>query len=65
LSPSGEATLAKYLPQLRSPRNSKVVICGFTDSSPVGPALERAGVANNLELSAAVLTPFYHASLQG
>ena len=51
LSPGGEATLAKYLPQLRSLRNSKVIICGFTDGSPVGPALERAGVADNLELS--------------
>ena len=51
LSPDGETALAKYVPQLRSLQTSKVVICGFTDTSPVGPALERAGVANNIELS--------------
>ena len=28
-----------------------MVVYGFTDNTPVGPALQRAGIANNLDLS--------------
>jgi chemotaxis protein MotB len=51
LSPAGEATLSQYLPELRSLQNTKVVVYGFTDSSPVGLALRQAGVADNIDLS--------------
>ena len=51
LSPKGEAALNQYVPQLRSLQNAKVVVYGFTDNLPVGPALQRAGVANNVDLS--------------
>lgn len=51
LTPTGEAALDHYLPQLRSLKSTKVVVYGFTDNTPVGPELERAGVADNLELS--------------
>src|SRR5262249_19409983 len=52
LSPAGEAALSQHVPQLRSLQNAKVVVYGFTDNTPVGPALQRAGVADNLRLSA-------------
>ena len=62
LSPNGEAALSHYVPQLRSLRNTKVVVYGFTDNLPVGPALQRSGVADNIDLSsrraAAVVTYF-------
>jgi chemotaxis protein MotB len=51
LSPAGEAALSQYLSQLRSLQNTKVVVYGFTDNSPVGPELQRAGIANNVDLS--------------
>jgi chemotaxis protein MotB len=51
LSPYGEAALNQHLPQLRSLQNSKIVVYGFTDNVPVGPALQRAGIANNIDLS--------------
>lgn len=51
LSPAGETALDKYVSQLRSLQNSKVIVYGFTDNSPVGPALQRAGIADNVDLS--------------
>ena len=51
LSPDGEAALNQHLPQLRSLQDTKVVFYGFTDDTPVGPALQRAGIANNIDLS--------------
>ena len=50
LSPDGEAALNQHLPQLRSLQNTKIVVYGFTDNTPVGPALQRAGIANNIDL---------------
>ena len=51
LSAAGQAALSRYVPQLRSVQNVKVVVYGFTDNLPVGPALQRAGIADNLDLS--------------
>jgi chemotaxis protein MotB len=51
LSAAGQAALSHYVPQLRSVQNSKVVVYGFTDNLPVGPALQRAGITDNLDLS--------------
>jgi chemotaxis protein MotB len=51
LSPGGEAALSQYVPQLRSLKNTKVVVYGFTDNLPVGPTLQRAGLADNVDLS--------------
>jgi chemotaxis protein MotB len=51
LSPDGEAALNQYIPQLRSLQNAKIVVYGFTDNLPVGPALKRAGVSSNIDLS--------------
>jgi chemotaxis protein MotB len=51
LGPNGEAALSRYVPQLRSAQSTKIVVYGFTDNTPVGPALQRAGIANNIDLS--------------
>ena len=51
LGPDGEAILSQYVPQLKSLQNTKIVVYGFTDNLPVGPTLQRAGVADNFDLS--------------
>jgi chemotaxis protein MotB len=51
LGPDSEAILSQYVPQLRSLQNTKIVVYGFTDNLPVGPALKRMGVSNNIDLS--------------
>src|SRR6266849_8920247 len=51
LGPNGQAALNQYVPRLRSVQNAKVVVYGYTDNQPVGPALRQAGIANNIDLS--------------
>ena len=51
LSAAGQAALSQYVPQMKSAQNIKIVVYGFTDNAPVGPALQRAGIADNLDLS--------------
>ena len=47
----GEATLRKLAPTLQGLTQTKVIVDGYTDSLPVGPELQRRGIANNLDLS--------------
>jgi chemotaxis protein MotB len=61
LSPAGQAELANNIaPKVRGLQNAKVVVYGYTDNTPVGPALLRQGIPDNLVLStrraAAVVT---------
>src|SRR5215472_8815243 len=52
LSPAGQNELATNIaPKLRNLQDAKVVVYGYTDNAPVGPALQRQGVPNNLVLS--------------
>jgi chemotaxis protein MotB len=51
LSPAGQQALSQYVPQLQNLKNAKVVVYGYTDNLPVGPALQRAGVKDNIDLS--------------
>jgi chemotaxis protein MotB len=51
LSPGGQAALGQYVPQLQKLQNAKVVVYGYTDNLPVGPALQQAGIKNNIDLS--------------
>jgi chemotaxis protein MotB len=51
LSPNGKQALNQYVPRLQSLQNAKVVVYGYTDNLPVGPALQRSGIANNIDLS--------------
>ena len=47
----GAPVLAKMVPTLAGLQNTKVVVGGYTDNTPVGPALQRRGVSNNVDLS--------------
>jgi chemotaxis protein MotB len=51
LSTNGKQTLSQYVPRLQSLQNAKVVVYGYTDNLPVGPALQRRDVQNNIDLS--------------
>ena len=51
LSANGKQALSQYVPRLQALQNGKVVVYGYTDNLPVGPALQRAGIANNIDLS--------------
>jgi chemotaxis protein MotB len=52
LSPAGQSELAtNIVPKLRNLQNAKVVVYGYTDNTPVGPALQRQGIPDNLVLS--------------
>ena len=52
LSPAGQNELATNVaPKLRNLQNAKVVVFGYTDNAPIGPALVREGIPNNLVLS--------------
>ena len=51
LTASGKQALNQYVPKLQSLQNAKVVVYGYTDNLPVGAPLQRAGIANNIDLS--------------
>ena len=51
LGANGQATLSQYVPQLQNLKNAKVVVYGYTDNLPVGPALQRSGIKDNIDLS--------------
>ena len=51
LSANGKQALNQYIPKLQNLQNAKVVVYGYTDNLQVGPALQRAGIANNIDLS--------------
>ncbi|WP_313065474.1 OmpA/MotB family protein [Achromobacter animicus] len=52
LSSNGERTLAKIAPTLSNLQGKQIVVEGFTDNEPIGPALKRQ-FPSNLELSSA------------
>jgi chemotaxis protein MotB len=51
LGTAGQQALSQYVPRLQNLQNGKIVIYGYTDNLPVGPALEQAGIKNNIDLS--------------
>ena len=51
LTPDGNAALNQYIPRLQALQNAKAVVYGYTDNLPVGPALQRAGIKDNIDLS--------------
>lgn len=52
LSAQGQQALKNLVPKLTGLQNAKIVVYGYTDNTPVGPELQRQGIANNLDLSA-------------
>jgi chemotaxis protein MotB len=51
LSANGKQALNQYVPQLQNLQNARVVVYGYTDNKAVGPALQQAGIRNNIDLS--------------
>ena len=52
LSPAGQAELDKNIvPRLKTFKNVKVVVYGYTDNEPIGSQLQQAGIPDNLVLS--------------
>jgi chemotaxis protein MotB len=49
--PSDAPVLNRIAPILSKLQNTKIVVNGYTDNTPVGPQLQRMGIANNLDLS--------------
>ncbi|MBV8402191.1 MAG: OmpA family protein [Acetobacteraceae bacterium] len=47
----GTPVLSKMVPILASLHNTKIVVSGYTDNTPVGPQLQRMGISNNIDLS--------------
>src|SRR6201987_5302619 len=48
LSQAGQAELANNIaPKLRGLQNAKVVVYGYTNNTPVGPALQAQGIPDN------------------
>lgn len=43
--------LSKMVPTLSQLQHTKIIVGGYTDNTPVGPQLQRMGIANNLDLS--------------
>jgi|HubBroStandDraft_6_1064221.scaffolds.fasta_scaffold264589_2 flagellar motor protein MotB len=51
LTRRGHAKLNALVPQLKGMANARVVVYGYTDNAPVGAALKKRGVEDNLDLS--------------
>ncbi len=43
--------LAKMVPTLQGLTQTRVIVEGYTDTTPIGPALRREGISSNLDLS--------------
>lgn len=48
---SARRELAKMVPTLQGLRQTRVIVEGYTDTTPVGPELRREGISSNLDLS--------------
>jgi chemotaxis protein MotB len=51
LTPSGKQALSQHVPRLKALQNAKVIVSGYTENLPVGPALRSARIADNIDLS--------------
>lgn len=49
--PADSPVLNRIAPILARLQNTKIVVSGYTDNTPVGPQLQRMGIADNQDLS--------------
>ncbi|ALJ39402.1 MULTISPECIES: OmpA family protein [Azospirillum] len=47
----GEEIIAGYAKRLAATQQNKLLVNGYTDDAPIGPALQRQGITTNQELS--------------
>src|SRR5262249_42079576 len=50
LSANGKQALNQYVAQLQNLKTAKAAVSGYTANLPAGPALQRWGIANNIDL---------------
>ena len=51
MKPGAEKIIAGFASKLAPTQQSKLLVAGYTDNAPIGPALQRQGVTSNQELS--------------
>lgn len=51
MSSRGEQIIAGFAAKLAPTQQNKLLVAGYTDNSPIGPALQRQGVTSNQDLS--------------
>ena len=51
MKPGAERLISQYASRLAPTQQNKLLISGYTDNAPIGPALQRQGITTNEELS--------------
>ena len=51
MRPGAEKIIAGFAQKLAPTQQSKLLVAGYTDNTPIGPELQRQGVTSNQELS--------------
>ena len=51
MSASGQQIIAGFAQKLAPTQQNKLLVAGYTDNTPIGPALQQQGVTSNQELS--------------
>ena len=51
MSAPGKQIIAKFAAKLAPTQQNKLLVNGYTDNAPIGPALQKKGIASNQELS--------------
>ena len=51
MRPGAEKIIAGFASKLAPTQQSKLLVAGYTDNTPIGPALQQQGVTSNQELS--------------
>ena len=51
MNASGKQVIARLAAKLAPTQQNKLVVSGYTDNAPIGPALQREGITSNQVLS--------------
>src|SRR5262245_31657070 len=51
MSAPGKQIIAKFAAKLAPTQQNKLLVNGYTDNAPIGPALQKKGITSNQELS--------------
>lgn len=51
MSRQGQEIIARFASRLAPTQQNKLIVNGYTDNAPIGPALQRQGITSNLILS--------------
>jgi chemotaxis protein MotB len=51
MRPQGKEIIARLAAKLAPTQQNKIMVNGYTDNAPIGPALQREGITSNEELS--------------